>query len=81
MSLATRHLLEFGPADPSRLYLPKEHGGLGVPSISGLYKKLQVGRTALLITSRDKDLLLKKESPVPNCEVQAGHPSVGRICS
>ena len=55
--LATRHLkLWLGlakPADPSRLYLPYKHGGLGLSTTSGLYKKLQVGRAALLMTSRD----------------------------
>ena len=44
------------PADPFRLYFPKEHRGLGLSSISGSYQKLRVGRTALLITSRDRAL-------------------------
>ena len=56
--LATRYLKAWlglaKPADPSRLFLPQSHGGLGLPSISGLYKKLQVGRAALLMSSRDR---------------------------
>ena len=37
-------------ADPSRLYLPKDNGGLQPPPASVLYKKLGA---ALLLTSRD----------------------------
>ena len=46
------------PADPSRLYLPQNLGGLGLPSIAGLYKKLQVGKAALMLTSRDRGVQL-----------------------
>ena len=56
--LATKYLKSWlglaRPADPSRLFLPPSHGGLGLSSISGLYKKLQVGKAALLMTSRDR---------------------------
>ena len=52
--LATRYLKSWlglaKAADPSRLFLPPNHGGLGLPSVSGLYKKLQVGKAALLMT-------------------------------
>ena len=40
-------------ADPSRLYLPKNNGGLQLPPISLLYKKLRGSQAALLLTSRD----------------------------
>ena len=40
-------------ADPSRLYLPKDNGGLQLPPISLLYKKLRSSQAALLLTSRD----------------------------
>ena len=52
--LATRYLKSWlgltKSADPSKLFLPPPHGGLGLPSISCLYKKLQVGKAALLTT-------------------------------
>ena len=40
-------------ADPSRFYIPKCSGGLELPSISLLYKKLQSSQAALLLSSRD----------------------------
>ena len=55
-------------ADPSWLFLPQENGGLGLSSISGLYRKLQVGKSALLMTSRDRGVelasrwIIEKES-------------------
>ena len=42
------------PANTARLYLPKEEGGLALPSISLLYKKLKVPQGALLLTARDR---------------------------
>ena len=41
------------PADSSRFYLPYSKGGLKLPSVPGLYQKLQVWKAALLMTSRD----------------------------
>ena len=41
------------PADTARLYLPRQEGGLGLPSIKLLYKRLRVSQSALLLTSRD----------------------------
>ena len=41
------------PADTARLYLPIQEGGLGLPSIKLLYKRLRVSQSALLLTSRD----------------------------
>lgn len=40
-------------ANPSLLYLPKRSGGLGLPSLSSLYKRLQVSRQCQLLTSPD----------------------------
>ena len=40
-------------ANTAHLYLPKASGGLGLPSISLLYKKLKVSQATLLLTSRD----------------------------
>ena len=40
-------------ASPAALYLPKSKGGMGVTSISGLFKKQQVSHAAQLISSRD----------------------------
>lgn len=40
-------------ANPASLYLPKSKGGLGVPSIIGLFKKQQVSHASQLISSRD----------------------------
>ena len=55
--MVTRQLKQWSglakPADPSRLYLPGSLGGLELPTVSGLYCKLQVGKAALLMTSRD----------------------------
>ena len=56
--LATRYLKSWlglaKPADPSRFFLRPDHGGLGLPSVSGLYNTLQVGKAALLMMSRDR---------------------------
>ena len=64
--LATRYLKSWlglaKPADPSRLFLPPDHGGLGLPSVSGQYKKLQVGKAALLMTWRDRGVQLVSRS-------------------
>ena len=54
-------------ANTSRLFLPQSNGGLKLSSFSSLYKKMQVGKAALLLTSRDAGvqqatkLLLQKE--------------------
>ena len=39
-------------ADPSRLYLPKKKGGLGLPAISTVYQKQQRSDASLILTSR-----------------------------
>ena len=41
------------PADPSKLFLTQQNGGLELLSISLLYKRLLVGKAALFITSKD----------------------------
>ena len=55
--LATRYLKRWAglarPADPARLFLPQNAGGLNLSLPSDLYQKLQVGKASLLITSRD----------------------------
>ena len=40
-------------ADPSRLYLPRSLGGLEMPSLPTVFKKLQITRHTGLLTSRD----------------------------
>ena len=56
-SLVTRYLKKWSglakPADPVRLFLPIEDGGLNLSLPSTLYQKLQVGKASLLITSPD----------------------------
>ena len=39
--------------DPTRLYLPKTNGGLILPAISQLYKKMHVSHAYQLITLQD----------------------------
>ena len=55
--MATRFLKRWSglarSADPSRLFLPPKHGGLNLCSITDLFKKLQVGKASLLLTSPD----------------------------
>ena len=41
-------------ADPARLYVPKSEGGLQLPSLTLLYKKLKVSQASLMLTSRDR---------------------------
>ena len=41
-------------ANTGRLYLPKSDGGLSLPSLSLMYKKLKVSQAMLLLTSSDK---------------------------
>ena len=57
-SVATRFLKKWSgvarPANTARLYLPKEEGGLALPPISLLYKRLKVSQGGLLLTSRDR---------------------------
>ena len=56
-AVATRFLKRWvglaKPADPSRLYLPKMEGGLGLPAISTIYRKQQASVASLLLTSPD----------------------------
>lgn len=40
-------------ANPSLLFLQTKKGGLGLPTLTNLYKRLQVTRQAQLLTSRD----------------------------
>lgn len=40
-------------ANTSLLYLSKKEGGLDLPSLSSLYKRLQVSRQCQLLTSED----------------------------
>ena len=58
--LVTRHLKSWAglarPADPGRLFLPQNAGGLNLSLPSDLYQKLQVGKASLLITSQDGDV-------------------------
>ena len=55
---ATRFLKKWSglarPADTARLYLPKKEGGLALPPLTLLYKRLKVSQGALLLTSRDR---------------------------
>ena len=57
MVLATRYLKKWAglakPADPSCLYLPKSTGGLELPSLVTMYKKLQTSKAATLMMSQD----------------------------
>ena len=48
-------------ANPSILYLPQKLGGLNLPLISVLFKRLQVGRQSLLLTSPDPCVRLLAE--------------------
>ena len=41
------------PADPARLFLLQDKGGLNLPLPSALYQKLQVSKASLFITSTD----------------------------
>ena len=40
-------------ANPSSLYLPKTKAGMGLPSITALFKKQQISHASQLISSRD----------------------------
>ena len=55
---ATRYLKRWSglarSADPSCLYLPKNEGGLQLPSLTLLYKKLRASQASLLLASRDR---------------------------
>ena len=57
MAFATRYLKKWAglakPADPSCLYLPKSTGGLELPSLVTIYKKLQTSKAATLMMSQD----------------------------
>ena len=54
---ATRYLKKWSglsrSADPSRLYLPKKNGGINLPNISTLYKKVKVSIACQLLMSHD----------------------------
>jgi len=54
---ATKYLKKWSglakPADTSQLYLPKPHGGLGLPAISLLFKKQQISQACQILTSHD----------------------------
>ena len=41
------------PADPSRIFLTKANGGLGIPSLTTCYKKAQISHYSQLMTSKD----------------------------
>ena len=50
-------------ADPNRMYLPRQFGGLGLPAISTSYKASQVSKASQLLSSSDRcvqDLAYKK---------------------
>ena len=55
--LATRSLKKWSglakSANPNLLYLSQKQGGLGLPSLSSLHKRLQVSRQCQLLTSPD----------------------------
>ena len=42
------------PANTARLYLPQEDGGLALPPVSLLYKRMKLSQATLLLTSRDR---------------------------
>ena len=56
-SLSTRYLKRWTgltkSANPNMFYIPRSEGGLQLPSISTLYKKLQVSKHRQLLTSKD----------------------------
>ena len=56
-STATRYLKKWAglakSANPSLLYLPTNKGGLNLPSLSTLFKRLQVSRQCQLLMSKD----------------------------
>ena len=55
--LATRYLKRWSglarTADPNKLFLPKSNGGLDLPNLITLYRKLQVSKAATFVHSRD----------------------------
>ena len=57
-AMATKFLKKwFGlakPANAARLYLPQEDGGLALPPVSLLYKRMKLSQAILLLTSRDR---------------------------
>ena len=56
-AMATRFVKKWSglakPANPNMLFLPQRYGGLDLPSLSTLYKKVQVSRQCQLLTSAD----------------------------
>ena len=56
-SMATRYIKKWSgvcrSANTAYLYLPRDMGGLGLPTITLLYKKLKISQATLLLTSRD----------------------------
>jgi hypothetical protein len=57
-AMATRYLKRWSglarSANTARLYLPKVEGGLALPPVSLLYRRLKVSQASLLLTSRDR---------------------------
>ena len=55
--LATRYLKKWSglarTADPNKLFLPKANGGLDLPELTTLYKKLHAAKAARFMCSRD----------------------------
>ena len=55
--LATRYLKKWSglarTADPNKLFLPKANGGLDLPELTTLYKKLHAAKAASFMYSRD----------------------------
>ena len=80
-SLATRYIKKWSgvcrSANTAHLYLPKSMGGLGLPTVSLLYKKLKISQATLLLTSRDPvsqqvvKVKLGKEENWPNHKFKA----------
>ena len=56
-ALVTRYLKRWSglsrSADPSRLYLPRKNGGLDLPNITTLYRKVRVNNACQLLMSHD----------------------------
>ena len=55
--LATRYLKKWSglarTADPNKLFLPKINGGLDLPELTTLYKKLHAAKAASFMYSQD----------------------------
>ena len=57
-AMATKFLKKWSglanPANTASLYLPQEDGGLALPTVSLLYKRMKLSLATLLLTSRDR---------------------------